>query len=497
MRLKSIGILALTLILAGTCAFGSSEPTAYNSQSFKTGSKTVTLKYVQVDMNRTDVKANVVLGWDKLGNVEALGSMANRFGATAAINGNFFAAYEGDAARNFPYGMVKRGGVIEHIGSEKTCIGIGPDNKVKLTVLNPLIKGTTNGTEEWPNNWYSYWINRPVPASGDNVVILTPTFGQWTGENSGTSVVVTNGVVTAVRSGNTQIPANGYVINLLGVERDNLIDRFSIGTPVDYRIDLHPADGDTAFWDSAVSILGVGPRLVANGAVACNPAAEGYTEAKIATASGARSAIGITWDNKLIMATGSGTVYELAEAMRQLGCKDAMNLDGGGSSALWYKGAYKTGPGRNLATGLVITYNTAAPAPVVVEKPITVALNGKSLNLDVPPVVKEGRTLAPARGILEGLGWSMGWDAQSRTVTATRGDDVIEMVIDSKSARVNGEAVSLDVPAQVVNGRTLVPLRFIGESTGSTVRWDGDSRKVIIEHSADASETASLGSSGN
>lgn len=112
---------------------------------------------------------------------------------------------------------------------------------------------------------------------------------------------------------------------------------------------------------------------------------------------------------------------------------------------------------------------------------IGVVVKGKALVMDVPPTVVEGRTLAPARAVLESLGWTMEWVAETRTVKASSAGKTIELTIDSKTALVDGKAVTLDVPAQVINGRTLVPLRFIGESTGAAVKWDGESRTVTVE----------------
>ncbi|KAF6594345.1 phosphodiester glycosidase family protein, partial [Paenibacillus sp. EKM208P] len=83
------------------------------------------------------------------------------------------------------------------------------------------------------------------------------------------------------------------------------------------------------------------PRLVTNGQVSLNVKAEGFKDPKILTGGGARSALGISRDHKLILLTTSGaTIPQLAQMMKQAGAYQAMNLDGGASSGLYYNGSY-------------------------------------------------------------------------------------------------------------------------------------------------------------
>ncbi|MDR0268165.1 MAG: phosphodiester glycosidase family protein [Paenibacillus sp.] len=101
--------------------------------------------------------------------------------------------------------------------------------------------------------------------------------------------------------------------------------------------------------------LQAGPRLVVDGKVSLNVKKEGFKDPKILTGGGARSALGITKDHKLILlTTGGATIPQLAEIMRQTGAYQAMNLDGGASSGLYYNGKYLTTPGRKISNALVI-----------------------------------------------------------------------------------------------------------------------------------------------
>lgn len=99
-----------------------------------------------------------------------------------------------------------------------------------------------------------------------------------------------------------------------------------------------------------------GPRLLKDGAVALDVKTEGFRDPKILTGGGARSALGITRNHELLLVTSSGaTIPQLAEIMKQAGAVQAMNLDGGASSGLYYNGKYITKPGRKISNALIIT----------------------------------------------------------------------------------------------------------------------------------------------
>jgi hypothetical protein len=110
----------------------------------------------------------------------------------------------------------------------------------------------------------------------------------------------------------------------------------------------------------------------------------------------------------------------------------------------------------------------------------TVVLDGRQMEFDVPPTIEDGRTLVPLRAIFEGLGAAVEWDGETRTVTATRESDRIQLQIGSRSAYRNGLPVNLDVPAKIIDGRTMVPLRFVSESLGAEVNWNGVTRVITI-----------------
>ena len=111
---------------------------------------------------------------------------------------------------------------------------------------------------------------------------------------------------------------------------------------------------------------------------------------------------------------------------------------------------------------------------------IRVTLNGETLTFDVPPQLIDNRTMVPLRKIFEAMGAVVDWNNDSQTVTATKGNERVIATINSKNVYISGDTKTLDVPPMVVDGRTLVPVRFVAESFGANVTWDEGTRTVII-----------------
>ena len=111
---------------------------------------------------------------------------------------------------------------------------------------------------------------------------------------------------------------------------------------------------------------------------------------------------------------------------------------------------------------------------------ISVFIDGQRLQTDVDPIIIQGRTMVPMRAIFEALGAAVLWDGDTQKITGTREGTTVVLYLDNPNASINGRSEQLDVPPTLVNGRTLVPTRFIAESLGADVTWDGNTRTVII-----------------
>lgn len=92
----------------------------------------------------------------------------------------------------------------------------------------------------------------------------------------------------------------------------------------------------------------------------------------------------------------------------------------------------------------------------------------------------EGRTLLPLRSIFESLGAKVIWNGKTKTVTAIKDNTKIELTLDSKVALINNESKTLDIPAQLINNSTMVPVRFVGEALNADVDWESKTQTAVI-----------------
>lgn len=114
------------------------------------------------------------------------------------------------------------------------------------------------------------------------------------------------------------------------------------------------------------------------------------------------------------------------------------------------------------------------------EDRISVVVDGLSVNFDVEPIIEQGRTLVPFRALAEVLNVRVDWDGNTQTVKAEDNRTNVQLQIGSSMAYINGIPVPLDVPPKIINGRTLIPLRFFSEAFNCNVEWIGATNEVNI-----------------
>ena len=113
--------------------------------------------------------------------------------------------------------------------------------------------------------------------------------------------------------------------------------------------------------------------------------------------------------------------------------------------------------------------------------PITVVVDGTPLRFnDQQPAKIHDRVLVPLRGIFERLGATVKWDPSTQTVHARRGRRTIDLTIGVLDAAIDGQAAHLDVPASLVGGSTMVPLRFVSEALGASITWNDQQQEADI-----------------
>ncbi len=110
-----------------------------------------------------------------------------------------------------------------------------------------------------------------------------------------------------------------------------------------------------------------------------------------------------------------------------------------------------------------------------------VILNNKLLSFDRPPVIENGRLLVPMRFLFEQMGAEVEWDEETGSAKATLNNKTITFTPDSDKAVVNSKTVSTGTPARLIDGKTMVPLRFSSVETGHTVSWEEETRTAVID----------------
>ncbi len=107
-------------------------------------------------------------------------------------------------------------------------------------------------------------------------------------------------------------------------------------------------------------------------------------------------------------------------------------------------------------------------------------VDGRIKQLDVPPMIISDRTYVPLRFISEALDFDVTWEQSEKRVTVIKGDQTLDVWIDKYEYRLGGEIHELESPPLIIDGRTMVPVRFITEAFGAEVEWLADERKVSI-----------------
>lgn len=105
------------------------------------------------------------------------------------------------------------------------------------------------------------------------------------------------------------------------------------------------------------------------------------------------------------------------------------------------------------------------------------------------PIIISGNTLIPLRIIFEFLGAKVDWEEETKTITAVKGNTTIKLQIGNNVAQVNGNLKTLNLSPQLINGSTMVPLRFVTEAFGSNVQWDQENYKIHITTETTALKT--------
>lgn len=123
----------------------------------------------------------------------------------------------------------------------------------------------------------------------------------------------------------------------------------------------------------------------------------------------------------------------------------------------------------------------------------SVFLDGNPMSFQTPPVIENGYSLVPMRAIFEAEGAKISWDENTRTVTAIKDGSVLTYRIGETAAYKNQDRLEMPVPGKIIDGFTMVPVRFISETLGNLVKWHEYSRSITISTAHDYETTIEYG----
>ena len=259
-----------------------------------------------------------------------ISNIAQRENAIAAINGGYFKPQTGVPLGTLMINKKVYTGPIY----DRVAMGIF-DKGYGMARVQLKAKLNTNAGSIKIDN-----INQPRMLS-TNTLVYTPEWGSTSPlcPKYGKAIAVENGKLTAESYGSLPIPENGFVI----IAPEKVITPLLKAKKLELEIKMNPE------WEGVNHIISGGPYLVKNNEIYVDMTAQ-----KLAAIGGRnpRTAIGYTKDNHLIMMTADGregasiglTLYELANLMKEFGCINAMNLDGGGSTVMYVNGAVVNKP---------------------------------------------------------------------------------------------------------------------------------------------------------
>jgi len=305
----------------------------------------VTAYFVEADPARYNVRPALARG--VIPGRQTVSGIARDTNAAAAVNASYFAA-NGEIL-----GVTKIDGTI--VGTtyyDRSAFGVMPDGSFVFGTIS------YNGTVK---------IDQvTLPVSGvnsergeNNLIIYNRAYGRSTKTNPyGLEYVIRGGRVAEINTNDSAIPADGYVVSVHGTSMDAFAG-VRVGDPAVL------TERTGAPWDRAVQIVGAGPRLVANGSVQVTAGEEQFP-GDIRYGRAPRSAVGVTKNGNILLAVVDGrqshshglTLTEFAQLLVKFGVRDALNLDGGGSSALYAGGTVLNAPSdgteRSVGSALIL-----------------------------------------------------------------------------------------------------------------------------------------------
>ena len=328
------------------------------------------INLLKVDLNIFRVQIRHAL--DEAIVLETVSSMVARHNALAGVNAGFFAisgTYRGDNVG----ALVSNGIVLSEPTNNRAAIGLVRQGETTEMIFGHLrFEGTLQTARGLQHPVQG--INRA--RSQDELIIYTPEFHRTTLTTpDGLEVEVRRGVVSRHldRSGSNQIPTDGYIISVTGKAREWAAKNLRVGARVNFRTRFIPAESGTAAkWERAFSIVAGGPQLIRGGRREITSEFEGIRQAFVSDRH-PRTAVAKLRDGRMMLAVIDGrqagysvgvSLTEFADLLLEFGAIEAINLDGGGSTAMVVEGKLVNQPsdatGERAVSDAMLIFEKAA-----------------------------------------------------------------------------------------------------------------------------------------
>ena len=315
------------------------------------------INMLRIDLSKARLR--LVHAMDEAVGLETVSSMAARHGALAAVNSGYFrttGTYRGDSV-----GIeVLDGKILSESNNARAALGLIERNGIQELIFGHVkFDGQLVVASEWhgrlarentrkmrvPQTTHVInGLNRP--RSDNELVVFTPEFHRTTlTEPKGLELIVRHGRVVELRDlkGSSVIPADGFVISTAGTARDWALKNLRMGDGVRLNLNLSPVETDQVdLWKRATSIIGGGPQLIKDGRVEITNAAEKILPSFVSDGH-PRTAIARLKSGQILLVTVDGrqpgesigmSLTMLADLLIEFGAVEAINLDGGGSTAM-------------------------------------------------------------------------------------------------------------------------------------------------------------------
>ncbi len=272
----------------------------------------------------------------KLISAQPIKEMAAENGASIAVNGTYFDAYSGNPV---PLGTIIKNGKTLHLADNKATIAFKYDGTTLIDRIAYNKKIYVNNSSE---SAFTPWTINKKMSHEAGIALYTEEYTEVIEVMQLAKAYVLNGdKVSAILTGNTTVPSGGSVVLFNPVAASKYAEwhTINIGDTLTLKCDMLPTYDDKEKWQGISYALSAGPLLLKDGKIVADPAAEGFTEDKILTQRNGRTFIGIDAAGNICIGYATATIAELAAACKELGLKDAMCLDGGGSTAIYADGA--------------------------------------------------------------------------------------------------------------------------------------------------------------